>query len=176
MGKGKWGDNIKKFTQMSNTVKGDNISTTTQKNNRLLMFFTNQECVPACRVFTWGYSIDGPFLSNDVLLQPPLQRESPPLFCLQLRLCLLKLVKWRERGFKTKLQTFLKINFLINTFLIFITSFYHRPIPPSGSTASARLATLANLVMFTFFQLSPLNSLLAPFIFLFVDSLGRTGR
>lgn len=42
-------------------------------------------------VFTWGHSIDGPLLPDDVLLQPPLQGEPPPLLRLPSSLCLLEL-------------------------------------------------------------------------------------
>lgn len=47
-------------------------------------------------VFTWGHSIDGPLLSNDMLLQPPLEREPPPLLRLPPSLRLLELDGWRK--------------------------------------------------------------------------------
>lgn len=54
--------------------------------------------------FTWSHSIDSPLLPNDVLLQPPLQRELPPFCSLPPSLQLLEL--WGDREKTTKFSKF----------------------------------------------------------------------
>lgn len=104
------------------------IPTTPQKNNLHVMYNTNQRVCPwvGC-VFTWGHSVDGPLLSNDVLLQPPLQRKPPPLFCLPLSLCLLELAQYRRECSRQTRHEQLIWNFFFNVNKIInaISSIYH---------------------------------------------------